>query len=86
LHAYFKGRVQGVGFRFTTENIARQLGVTGWVKNLRESNVEVVAEAEEDVLQKFLEQINQYFSRYIQDTDTEWLEATGEFHDFGIRF
>jgi len=75
-----------VGFRFTTENIARQLGVTGWVKNLRESNVEVVAEAEEDVLQKFLEQINQYFSRYIQDTDTEWLEATGEFHDFGIRF
>jgi len=37
-------------------------------------------------LQKFLEQINQYFSRYIQDTDTEWLEATGEFHDFGIRF
>jgi acylphosphatase len=78
--------VQGVGFRFTTEDIARDLEVSGWVKNLRDGKVEVVAEAEEKVLEVFLARINQYFSRYIQDVDVQWQEAAGEFKDFGIRF
>ena len=86
IHAYYTGRVQGVGFRFTAEDIARSLGVLGWVKNLRDGRVEVVAEAEEKVLKEFLGRINQYFSRYIQDADVAWQEPTGEFKDFGIRF
>ncbi len=86
VHLYYIGRVQGVGFRFTSEDIARDLGITGWVKNLRDGRVEVIAEAEEDKLKDFLTRINKYFSRYIQDTDIEWLAATGEFKDFEIRF
>lgn len=86
IHLYYTGRVQGVGFRFTTEDVARDLGICGWVKNLPNGRVEVVAEAEEDVLKDFLTKINQYFSRYISDIDVEWRQANGEFSDFGIEF
>lgn len=86
VHVYYTGRVQGVGFRFTTEDIANELGVCGWVKNLRDGRVEVVAEAEEEILKNFLERLKKYFTHYIHDVDIEWLEATGEFKDFGIRF
>lgn len=86
IHVFYIGRVQGVGFRFTAEDIANDLGICGWVKNLRDGRVEVVAEAEEEVLKDFLARINQYFSRYIQDVDIQWQAATGEFKDFGIRF
>lgn len=86
IHVYYTGRVQGVGFRYTSEDIARDLGVCGWVKNLRDGRVEVVAEAEEDILRDFLAKINQYFSQYIQDADVKWQAASGEFKDFRIGF
>ena len=84
VHVFYSGRVQGVGFRFTAEDIAGELGVTGWVKNLGNGAVEVVAEAEEDVLKDFLSRMNKYFSSYISDTVIDWKEATGEFKDFEI--
>ena len=86
IHVYYTGRVQGVGFRFTAENIASNLGICGWVKNLSDGGVEVVAEADEKVLADFLARIKEYFSRYIQAADVEWLKAGGEFKDFQIRF
>jgi len=86
VHVYFTGTVQGVGFRFTAEDIANSLAVTGWVKNLRDRRVEVVAEAEEEVLHEFLERINQYFSRYIKDREIDWRPAGGELNDFQIKY
>jgi len=86
VHVYYSGRVQGVGFRFTAEDIADKLGVLGWVSNLTDGRVEIVAEAEETVLQDFLARVNDYFVQYIAGADIEWLEAGDKFKDFGVKF
>lgn len=86
VHVYYSGRVQGVGFRYTAEEIANSLGVTGWVKNLHDGRVQLVAEADEEVLGELLGGIDKYFFRYMMDKDIKWVDATGEFNNFGIRF
>lgn len=86
MHIYYSGRVQGVGFRFTSRYLANELGVVGWVENLSDGRVEVVAEQEEDILRDFLSQISGRFARFISDVSVETLPATGDFKDFGIKF
>ena len=86
IHVFYSGRVQGVGFRFTTRQLARNMGITGWIKNLCDGQVELVAQAGEQTLKDFLSRIEQYFRRYIQDTDISWEEPQEEFRDFGMRF
>jgi acylphosphatase len=86
LHAFYSGTVQGVGFRFTAEAIAVRLKVSGWVKNLSDGRVEINAEAQEESLKDFLDQINSAFNRHIQDVEVNWGPAKGEFKDFRIRF
>lgn len=48
------GRVQGVYFRMFTQRKAKQLGVNGYVRNLEDGRVEIVAEAEADLLDKMI--------------------------------
>ena len=86
VHVFYSGQVQGVGFRFTARDIAEELGVTGWAKNLSDGRVEVVAEGEQKTLKSYLSRISQSFSRYIQNVDIQWLDSTGDFKDFGIKF
>ena len=49
-----KGKVQGVFYRATAKDVADQLGIKGWVRNLPDNNVEVTATASEESLQKFI--------------------------------
>ncbi|MBI4707014.1 MAG: acylphosphatase [Candidatus Omnitrophica bacterium] len=86
VHIHYSGRVQGVGFRFTAEIVANELGVKGWVKNLPDGRVEVLAQAEEDRLKEFLLRINDSFSNYITDTSVHWSPATDSFEGFSVGF
>ncbi|MFZ5800551.1 MAG: acylphosphatase [Candidatus Omnitrophota bacterium] len=86
LHAIFRGRVQGVGFRFTVEHIAEGLGICGWVRNSRDGSVEIIAEAEETELKAMIEQIEDSFSSYIREKEIAWDAASGEFSDFRVKF
>jgi acylphosphatase len=86
VHIYYSGMVQGVGFRFMAETIAGNLGLTGWVKNLKDGRVEVVAEGEETALNEFLGKIKKRMQHYISDADAFWQEATGEFTEFEVAF
>ncbi|NQU18540.1 acylphosphatase [bacterium] len=85
-HIIFKGRVQGVGFRFTVQRIALNLGITGWIKNFANGDVEVIAEADREIVDIFLNKIRDYFKRYIIDEEINTTETAGEFSDFEIRF
>ena len=54
-----KGRVQGVGFRYFAAREAQRLGLSGWVRNLHDGNVEVFAEGPEDSLDSLEASLNQ---------------------------
>ena len=56
-HIIVKGRVQGVGFRFFTAGVARRLGISGWVRNLPNGDVELLARLPEDRKTHFLTEI-----------------------------
>jgi acylphosphatase len=86
LSVLFSGSVQGVGFRYTTERIARALPVTGFVRNLPDGQVEVVAEGEERTLETFLSELRGSFKEYVRDVSRKWDAATGEFKGFGVKF
>jgi len=86
-HVFYSGRVQGIVFRYTAQNIAENLGVYGWVKNLEDGRVEIVAEGEEKNLKEFLDKILKGpLGRYIKDMELSWETPTSEFNDFDVRF
>ena len=49
-HLFFSGRVQGVGFRYQSAWMARELGLTGWVRNLSDGRVEMEVQGKESVI------------------------------------
>lgn len=53
-----KGKVQGVGFRFYTQKTAKELGVSGFVKNMRDGSVYIEAEADSDIMEAFINWVN----------------------------
>jgi len=86
LHAYIYGRVQGVGFRYFTEKRADLYGLTGWVRNLPDGRVEVIAEGDEMLLREFLEDLKKGPPlAKVEKVEVYWEEPTGEFTDFYIR-
>ncbi len=85
IEAYFAGHVQGVGFRFTTIEIAERFPeIGGYVRNLADRRVEVVAEGPEEQVNAFLAAVGAAMGPYIRGVDKKRLPGTGEFSHFTI--
>ena len=83
---FYSGRVQGVGFRYTAKETAQRLDVAGWVRNLNDGRVELVAEGEESSVMDFLQQLESGSLRhYIEDCEVTWSNAMGSYSNFEIR-
>ncbi len=71
----------------TVEDTARRFGVMGWVKNLRNGRVEVVAEADEATLERFLDALrNGPMKNFIHQVDVSRGPASDTFHEFDVRY
>ncbi|MFP4145123.1 MAG: acylphosphatase [Phycisphaeraceae bacterium] len=78
-HVHYTGNVQGVGFRYTASRIARRYDVAGYVQNLADGGVRLVAEGEPAELDAFLEDIRDAMGRHIDEANLDKAPATGEF-------
>jgi acylphosphatase len=86
-HVIVTGKVQGVFYRAETASKARQLGLTGWVRNLPDGRVEAIFEGEETNVQKIVD-----FCRrgppnaYVVDVNVRRQEWKDEFINFAVRY
>ena len=82
----FVGRVQGVGFRFTAYNVANRYGLTGWVRNILDGSVEMLAQGPSDDIDDCLRDINNTLADYIRETKIEEIPPSPQYKDFKITF
>lgn len=82
-----RGYVQGVNFRYFALRAARGLDLKGYVRNLPDGAVEVVAEGDKNQLQRLVEQLKVGpREARVTDVETRWSDYSGEFTDFKIRY
>lgn len=80
------GLVQGVFFRDSTRRRARELGVTGWVRNLPDGRVEALLEGERGDLERLVEWAHDGPpGALVESVETDWREYRGEFPTFEVR-
>ena len=81
----FIGNVQGVGFRYTTRNVAAGYAVTGWVRNEPDGSVLCVVEGDEVELQRFETAVHEAMRGHIREARVTSSPATGEFAAAGFQ-
>jgi acylphosphatase len=87
LAARFEGHVQGVGFRFTTVHLAQRHRVTGFVRNLSDGDVDLVAEGEASEISAFLGDLRtSSIYRFVRREHLAWSDPRGEFANFDVRY
>ena len=86
MHVTIEGRVQGVGFRMFVQNHASNLGLTGWVRNKVEGDVEIWAEGERGKLEKFAAKLREGPpAAVITNFDYQWKQPKSEYSRFSVR-
>lgn len=86
-HIVVKGRVQGVFYRATTVEVALKMGITGWVRNMGDGGVEIMAEGKRETLEKFIKWCRQGppMAR-VTLVEVDWQPATGAFDNFETEY
>lgn len=86
LHAVVSGRVQGVGFRYFVQREATRLKLTGWVRNLAEGNVEVMAQGPAQALDDLLKKLREGppFA-WVRDVVVDWKDPDPSLLTFEVR-
>jgi acylphosphatase len=83
VHLFVSGIVQGVFFRVNTISVARSLNLNGWVKNLSDGRVEVVAEGSHAKIAEFIEWCHKGPpAASVDEVEVNWEKPTGEFTGF----
>ena len=85
-HVFFSGTVQGVGFRYTTQRFARELKLNGWVKNLPDGRVEMMAEGPHERIDNLLYKLDKHYGDKIRSRDIDWHDNCRNFKDFVITY
>lgn len=85
-HYIFKGRVQGVGFRYTLYQLAHRLKLTGWVRNCDNGSVEACVQGEKALMQLMIEQLYKAPFICIDSIETENLEVLSQEKSFQIKY
>jgi acylphosphatase len=83
---HYSGRVQGVGFRATAAHIARRHPVTGYVRNLPDGRVELLAEGPRPDVEAFLAAVRSQFAGHISAESADWRDAAGQYATFEITY
>jgi len=87
-HIYYSGRVHGVGFRYTVQDCARRLSLTGWVKNLPDGRVEMMVEGTKENIDHLCRDVEGYFANNVGKRDVSSLSeiSSTNFSSFDIVF
>jgi acylphosphatase len=87
VRVFVGGRVQGVAYRFYAEKCAARLAITGWVRNLPDGRVEVLAEGTGEHIESFVARLREGPSlAHVETFDVRRETSTGEFHEFRVAF
>lgn len=86
LYIKISGQVQDVGFRYSTIQLAKKLNLTGWVRNAEDGGVEILAQGEENNLQKLLDWAQDGPpNAQVKNIEFEWGEIKSRFDKFEIK-
>lgn len=84
-HLFIFGFVQGVGFRHFVRSKAKELGLAGWVRNLPDSSVEVIAQGSKENIEELIKHCKKGpFISEVENVEVEWENAKEEFSSFEI--